>query len=380
MLADADVIVVGGGPAGAMAAYQLAGQASVMVLERRRLPREKTCSGLLSAKSMRLLSQLIDLRPVLCGGFNETRIGKGGMSARHRHAPMWIADRSQMDFALLAAAARRGARVEEEARVRRVWPEDGIVELTSGQRLRARAIVGADGATGVTSRALNGELPHHAVAMEARIHDPRPVADRPAIIDFAVPRGYFWAFPHGREVLAVGGGSADPRVFAQLRASLAGWVQQRIGSTGAQPLWHAYFVPFSGVRRLVAGRTLLAGDAGGLADPLLGEGIAYALWSGALAAEVCARHLRGQVELSSYAGVVRGNISAFQKPLRLVSQLPGAGTLIALAVQPLSLRRLGWRKVVERCPQEFGFDLQSLWADDPGIGALDVGSPADRVG
>lgn len=372
MHADADVIVVGGGPAGAMAALQLAGEASVMVLERKRLPRDKTCSGLLSVKSMRLLSQVIDLRPVLCGAFRETRIGRGGMSARHRHAPMWIADRSRMDFALLAAAARRGARVEEEARVRNVWPEDGIVELFSGQRLRARVIIGADGATGVTSRALNGELPHHAVAMEARIQDPRPLSDRSAIIDFAVPRGYFWAFPHGTEVLAVGGGSADPRVFAQLRETIASWVQKSVGGIDAEPLWHAYFVPFSGVPRLAAGRTLLAGDAGGLADPLLGEGIAYALWSGVLAAEVCGQHLQGRVQLDRYAKAVRGHIAAFQEPLRMVSRLPGAGTLIALAVQAPALRRLGWRKVVERCPRDLGFDLQTLWADDPSRDALGV--------
>ena len=153
---DADVIVVGGGPAGAMAAYQLAPHASVLVLERRQLPRDKPCSGVLTQKSLWMLAEAIDLDSVFCGWFAETRIGKGRLHQVHRHTPLWIANRSRMDFSLLTAAARRGAKVEEDMKVRVVNPGTGQVELASGRTLQARIIVGADGAMGVTSRAVHG--------------------------------------------------------------------------------------------------------------------------------------------------------------------------------------------------------------------------------
>lgn len=371
---DADVIVVGGGPAGAMAAYQLAPHASVLVLERRQLPRDKPCSGVLTQKSLWMLADAIDLDSVFCGWFAETRIGTGRLHQVHRHAPLWIANRSRMDFSLLTAAARRGARVEEDMKVRVVNPGTGQVELASGRTLQARIIVGADGAMGVTSRAVNGNLPAHAVAMEARIEDPRPLAKRRAVIDFSVPRGYFWAFPHAGQELAVGGGSAEGRTFGQLRRKLSRWAVEEFGVDLPRASLHAHFVPCMGVARRVAGKTMLVGDAAGLVDPLLGEGIAYALWSGALAARVCSDQLRGLAPLTWYDQLIRAHIEVFQRPLRIAARLPSAGTALALAVQATRVRRLGWRKVVERWPDDLRADLQmSSIQADAGSGFLAIG-------
>lgn len=355
---DADVIVIGAGPAGGMAAYQLAPRASVLLLERSRLPRDKTCSRVLTAKAAQMLAGAVDLEPAVCGSFAETRIGKGQVQNVHRHTPLRIADRASLDFSLLSAAARRGASVAEGVRVQAVYPEEGQVELASGKRLSAQVVIGADGAMGVASRAINGRLPGHALAMEARLRDPRPVGQRAARIGFDLPQGYCWAFPHDGGGLAVGGGSADPKVFGQMRGRIRRWVAVHFGVDVPPAALRAHFVPCRGVARCVAGRTLLVGDAAGLVDPLLGEGIAYALWSGILAARVCAEHLRGQGALSRYDHLVRAKILRFQRPLRAVSRLPGSGTVVTYALQAAPLRALGWRNMIERRPTGLAADLR----------------------
>ena len=63
----------------------------------------------------------------------------------------------------------------------------------------------------------------------------------------------------------------------------------------------------------------MAGDAAGLVDPLLGEGIPYALWSGMLAAHCVVEHLCQGSALANYTDQVQREVINFQRPLRRIA-------------------------------------------------------------
>ncbi len=347
-MVEADVIVVGGGPAGGMAAWRLGPACRVVLLERARLPRDKLCSGVLTRKSVEQLRVAIDLEPVLIGqaeaGIRVTH-GARGVFIAPTAWPLLFASRARMDQALLEAAARRGADVRERAAVVAVDAERGEVALAGGGRLRGRLVIGADGATGVCALAVQGALPRAGVALEARIVDPRPTGQRWAILDSRLPGGYFWAFPKWDGSVAIGGGTMRPTAGRGLRGAVAAWAARVAGARLPERV-RGHPVPCYGPRRAQAGRVLLTGDAAGLIDPLLGEGIPFALWSGRLAAEHALACLGGRAEPRGY-GVALSPLLAWQRPFRAL--LPQAD-LLRRALSHRRVVGMGWRILVERVP------------------------------
>lgn len=343
---DVDVAIVGGGPAGGMAAWTLAGRCRVMLLERARLPREKLCSGVLTAKAVAQLEGAVDLDRALTGRSDRTFVACGPRGALLPHRlPLLFASRPRLDAALLEAAAGRGAAVEDGQAVTAVDPDRGVVRIAGGAALTARVVIGADGATGVCALAAHGALPRAALALEARVADPRPPADRVATLDAGLPGGYFWAFPKWDGTVAVGGGTLRVGRWPRLRAEVARWARERLG-VALPPRLPGRPVPCFGVPTACRGRLLLAGDAAGLADPLLGEGIPYALWSGRLAAEHALACLQGRALLADYERVLRP-LRAWQWPYRLAAP---AGDGLRRALAHRAVLGPGWRWLVERVP------------------------------
>lgn len=168
---DAEVIVVGGGPAGAATAWTLArGGRDVLVLDRAAFPRPKPCAEYISPEACRVLEGMevmdlaisagaVRLSGMMVRAPNGTElIGEFGRAKERvgTHVDGIALRREHFDPLLLDAARKTGARVEERAHVADVHRDsagrvDGVI-MTTGETRRARFVVGADGLRSVVAR------------------------------------------------------------------------------------------------------------------------------------------------------------------------------------------------------------------------------------
>jgi flavin-dependent dehydrogenase len=308
---DHDIVIVGGGPAGATTAIAVARAAPelaarTVVLERARFPRDKPCAGALGGRGDALLSSLgvvVDVPSVPIHGVS-VRASSGEAAAAPGSIGR-VVRRVEFDEALARAAVSLGVAVREGVRVTAIHDESGggaIVETAEGP-IRARVVVGCDGVGSVVRKALGagtGQLRAQVVEV-----DTEPVAaDRARGLihfDLSDPRlsGYAWDFPTlvgGRELVCRGvyrirAGSGAPEDERDVGAIL----DERLRAMGLAPdrahvkrYAERGFEPAS---RLARGPMMLAGEAAGI-DPATGEGIAQAIEYGVMAGTFVARRVR----------------------------------------------------------------------------------------
>jgi geranylgeranyl reductase family protein len=285
-----DVVVVGGGPAGAAcaaAARQADPDARVLVLDRAGFPRDKVCGDAIAAETFDVLAGLgLDAAALTDGVPAVPRLRLhspgGGTSERPLPRPAVVVPREVFDDRLLTAALATGAQLRRH-HVRRVEPgPDGVV--VDGELL-AGVLVGADGAESVVRRAVGARPnPPDALAVAIRGYAPEPAGQAGTLV-MATTRqrwpAYAWSFPIGDGRVNVGYGELVSG--GANRQGLLDGLQRLLPEVAATGL-RAHRLPLSTVRpRPAEGRVLLAGDAASLVNPLTGEGIYYAVLSGALA-------------------------------------------------------------------------------------------------
>ena len=286
-----DAIVVGAGPAGSVTAYRLAtAGASVLLLDRARFPRDKPCGGGLTQRAVRQLPLSVD--PVVEDSVAkvEFRLRYGSRYERESALPLVLmTQRSRLDAYLAEQAVFADATFHDGAGVTGVVVGSDEAEVTLDERrLRARAVVGADGANGVVARSLGLQGRYtYGVALEGNAAygdvDERRYRGRAVLELGIVPGGYGWVFPKGDHVnVGVGGWEwTGPQLRAHLGRLCAehGIAVERLSAVRGHrlPLRRSEDVP-------ARGRALLVGDAAGLVDPLTGDGMYEAFVSGRLAA------------------------------------------------------------------------------------------------
>jgi geranylgeranyl reductase family protein len=294
---DFEVVVIGAGPAGCAAAYDLAEAGlSVLLTDCKPFPRVKPCGGALTIKSLRRLRYSIS--PVIQAVARAFDMRLGG-EARHllasRHPVAVTTVRETLDAFCLEKTRGRGADFRVVPKLAQIVEHDhGVsVKTADGRTIRAGFLVGADGANSDV-RLLTGHGPIlYAWALEGRsplsLHTPLDAMR----FDFgSVGDGFAWSFPKGDHV-NVGLYSRRARPHFG-KAELADYAQSLLG------LGAPYDIV--GFRLGVGGeayvpdrrRIFLAGDAAGMAEPLLGEGIYNAIVSGQAAAQaIIAQARRG---------------------------------------------------------------------------------------
>lgn len=259
---DADVIVVGAGPAGSSAAANAAAAGlSVVILDAKTFPRDKVCGDFVGPVA---LQELRRLGVADTSGYRQTNIvraaalhldGKelithglprmSGLPSAGRVIPRLI-----LDNWVLEAAVRSGARFLPGARAVAYEVRDGYVEVqVNGKKarpLRCRLLIGADGSTSTTARILRGAGPSRRdriVAIRAyyeNVQGPSDLAD----LYFSAESfpGYYWLFPAAQGLANVGVGmvlDTVPPVEDHLRTLLFRLIgmdpalQKRL--TGARP-------------------------------------------------------------------------------------------------------------------------------------------------
>ncbi|MBN1811212.1 MAG: geranylgeranyl reductase family protein [Anaerolineae bacterium] len=285
-----DVIVVGTGPAGATAAYWLgeAGE-SVLVLEKERLPRYKACGGGMSRSVLEYFP--FDLSPVVEREIGQVRFrfrdGRQVTAGLPGQRPVVMVMRDRFDY-LILQHARADVRDGEQVVSLRQDGSGVEVATRSGETFRTRYLIGADGANSRVARLANLRRDKQmgmAIEVEVPADDGllEEYADTALFIFGTPPFGYLWAFPKA-EHLSVGIGAFEGQGAAVkdiLRQEMA---KLGVGVDGVPQ--HGHPLPIYLQHELLhQGRVLLAGDAAGLMDPLIGEGVRHAVDSGRMAAE-----------------------------------------------------------------------------------------------
>ena len=339
-----DAIIVGLGPAGAAASVELARSgARVLALDGAR-GRDKPCGGCLSARGLEAMAWLeppgwLSAHPVrrLWIGYP----GRPAASYLSQTPGAYLLERGRLDRWLARRAVRAGAQVLSaraknvsreqglwrqvlSARAKNVSREQGLWRVEGeGGPWRAKWLLAAGGAGGLTARRLGlggGKWRFAALVREmpmpARL---RPVLSEGAFLELGgVAGGYGWAFGRG-EVLNLGIAGLMDRSQGEpgsLRRCFEAF-SRRLGlnPTGT-PRGAVIPCPHRRWLKVVEGRAAVLGDAAGLADPVLGEGIAQAMVSGRMAAQAV---LAG--DLGLYQRAVEDTLLRDHHQARLLARL-----------------------------------------------------------
>ncbi len=298
-----DVVVVGGGPAGATAAHELSKRGySVLLLDR--AGRIKPCGGAIPPRLIKdfgipdhlLVAKARSARMVAPSNHQvDIPIDNGFVG---------MVDRAEFDEWLRERAALAGAvrRIGSFAKLSRDADGVSVVHYLAREHLhrgegtpatvRARSVIGADGAKSQVGRcAIKGAkdcqyvFAYHEIVKAPLV---KPAGYDSSRCDVYYqgrlsPDFYGWVFPHG-ETLSIGTGSADKgfslrHAVGELR-QLAGLADAEVLRREGAPL------PMKPLKRWDNGRdVVLAGDAAGVVAPASGEGIYYGMVGGQLAAD-----------------------------------------------------------------------------------------------
>ncbi len=385
-----DVIVAGAGPAGSTAAALLARHGcSVLLVDRQRFPRQKTCAGWVNRLAFerfdylrRRLDTLVETP--FSGITFLTADLRGRAAISDERISGYLTLRDKFDDGLRRAAEEMGAEFRDGTRLEAIEQgRDGVVVTlcagsgahTEQQKARARVLVGADGANSRVAvvgglrpawspqeyaLCANEDIPADPARVRAFYGQQLPLLVAPR---FAGVQGYGWIFAKRRHISVGIGGRMPPGI--KIRELFCQFVSEarRAGLLLAElvPRKTAYALDPAGAvhrgRPLARGRVLLVGDAGGFVSGSTGEGIYPGMVSAEVAAEVIRRALSGpspeaalaafqqawKRELDDYLRPLPGGdrVRQTQARLDLVFRYPWVARIAARAFlygEPLSLR------------------------------------------
>ncbi|MEW6600407.1 MAG: geranylgeranyl reductase family protein [Nitrospirota bacterium] len=301
-----DVIITGGGPTGATAGYLLSKAGlRVLIIDKSTFPRKKLCAGLITLKTVRLLERVFgeSVDSLKEKGLINYESNSYEIYCRDRlvagrtiDVPFRFIDRESYDYFLLNKARNAGAEIREGdgIGIRSIDVLKSTVSTMSGKKFSADIIIGADGVNSRVRRNFLVDLfgredwsgnvaAAHEIFLDRDSVNKK--IDHPMLFFGFTEYGYAWVFPN-RKRLKIGMCGLKKKNKGDILSAFRTFLSDmRLCGTGEEKI-HSYVLPYgSFLPEPVFRNVMLAGDAAGFADPLLGEGIYYAQRSAELAAQ-----------------------------------------------------------------------------------------------
>jgi menaquinone-9 beta-reductase len=317
---DVDVLVIGSGPGGSATAYHLARHGvDTLLIDKARFPREKVCGDGLTPRGVKAIMDM---------GVDPTEPGFVRVAGLRVYGPTVTLDlpwprleafpdfgvvrtRHDLDHLLVQRAVKAGATLWEGTEAlgpladENGWVAGARIRHDGGEpgTIRARYVIACDGgASRFGQKAGVRRDPTRPLGVAARRYFRSPRPQEPYFEswfdlwqDEVILPGYGWIFPVGDGILNVGAGLLNTTSYfkdVSPRRMLDAFIgtlpsEWEISEETAEGPVLSGPLPMGFNRRpLAVPGLLLVGDAGGVVNPFTGEGIAYAIESGALASEL----------------------------------------------------------------------------------------------
>lgn len=329
-----DVVVIGGGPGGAIAAKKCAQEnLKTLILEKKKLPRDKVCTGMImSPMAQNTIKQEFGEIPVEVLTTPHSLIGILCHLSRDEsyqiRVEMPLTWRRNLDYWLIEKARQAGAHLWENARVTHIAEKPGeylvrLIRENEEIEIKGKFIVGADGAASVVRKSLFPQLKVKYAIGYRECYKVDLGLDKNHWHLFLMPElaPYYFSIIHKEEFMLIDLG-ARAKEFKKLLDQAHQTLAEAYGfELESKPLWQdacmepvLYHELFSGSFLPARGNGLLVGDAAGLLLPISGEGIGAALKSGLFAADSVIEASRGDGQAAHlYLNRLKGLISKLQE-------------------------------------------------------------------
>ena len=348
-----DVAIIGSGPSGASAAFQLAKKGfKAIIIEKENLPRYKTCGGGFVFRGRRDMP--FDVSSAVEREFFDVDIRfdakKLALNTIRKKPIISMIMRDEFDYLIVQKAEELGVEVLQGEKLLALdFQTDFTVLTTTQQKIQAKFIIAADGALSATAKLAGWqETRMMCPALEYEIKVPDEDFERlskSARFDIdVVPYGYGWSFPKKKH-LSVGVGNFNKsNKKINLKENYKEYLKILGIETVLEEQAHGFIIPISPRKDgFVKQNVFLIGDAAGFADPLTAEGISNAIYSGKLAAEAIAESDLNLVEAEK--------LYTEKLNHKLIPELELGVKLAALFYENKTLRNLLLKKFGQRAAE-----------------------------
>ena len=369
-----DCIIVGAGPAGSSAGYHLAKQGhSVLVLDKADFPRSKSCGGGVSPAVAQWFD--FDFAPVVQNHVSQVKytfkMGDAAEVELKGVTPMWMVQREQFDNFLIEQATGKGAEFKSGVEVTGASLQGDAWQVeTNTEKFEAKYLIAADGANSTVAKLIG--MGDTSTVAAASLQVPGEVSDRRetmAFFDFgSLKNGFMWCFPKADGYSFSAAYVRNPKGKPdELKKQLTKYAEQ-FGLDASKGEYKEHPLNLWEKERTIHGdRALLIGEAAGIVDPLIGEGIRPAMYTGVKAAEAVNGALKGEANaLSGYTETINAEWGAnlakadflagiFYKAPKIAYKVgvkrPAAGQLMG----KILCGELSYSQIVERATQKLKF-------------------------
>ena len=296
-----DCIIVGAGPAGSSAGYHLAKQGhSILILDKADFPRTKSCGGGVSPAVAQWFD--FDFSPVVQNHVSQVKytfkMSDPAEVQLKDVTPMWMVQREQFDNFLIEQATGKGAEFKSGVEVTGASLQGDTWQVqTNAGTFEGKYLIAADGANSTVAKLLG--MGDTSTVTAASLQVPGEVSDRRqtmAFFDFgSLKNGFMWCFPKADGYSLSAAYVRNPKGKSdELKKQLTKYAElfdldASQGEYREHPLnlWEKD-------RILHSDRALVVGEAAGIVDPLIGEGIRPAMFTGVKAAGAIVNALNGE--------------------------------------------------------------------------------------